>query len=84
MKMKDSRISSPLLYKVCIGFMLLSLLLPMERSFHFPNNTIGVILFVANSFFALTAKRLFKKTDTAIKPEAKPEKLHTGGVFKIH
>jgi protein-S-isoprenylcysteine O-methyltransferase Ste14 len=77
----DFRITPPQLYKVCIGFMVLSLLLPMERRIHFPYNMIGVIFFIAGAIFALAAKRLFIKTNTPILPEATPEKLHTLGIF---
>lgn len=78
---KNFRITPPQLYKVCIGFMVLSLLLPMESSIHFQYNMIGVVFFVIGVSIALAAKRLFQKTKTPISPEAKPEKLHTLGIF---
>ena len=76
-------ITPPQLYKIFIGIMLLLIVVFKERSIHFPYNLIGVILFIAGVLIALTAKRLFKKTDTPISPEAKPKKLHTKGIFNF-
>jgi len=79
---KIFRFSPPLLYKLCIGIMLLSLILPIQRSITFPHNLGGIILLVIGVHIALVAKRLFKKTNTPMSPEAEPIRLHTQGVFK--
>jgi len=80
---KNLGISPPQLYKIFIGIMLLSMVVFKERSIHYPYNLIGVILFIAGVLIALAAKRLFKKTNTPISPDAKPEKLHTKGIFSF-
>jgi len=74
-------ISPPQLYRIFIGIMLLLMVIFKERSLHFPYNLIGVILFIVGVLVALAAKRLFKKSDTPLNPEAKPKKLHTTGIF---
>ena len=76
-------ISPPQLYKIFIVIMLLFMVVFKKRSIHFPYNMIGVILFFTGVLIALAAKRLFKKSDTPLSPEAKPEKLHTKGIFNF-
>lgn len=76
-------VSPPLLYQLFIVFMLIIWGLPTARFIHFPINLIGIGVFLAGAYLALTAKKLFKRTDTPIRPGSKPVRLHSEGVFKF-
>lgn len=77
------KISPPLLYKLFIALMLVSVFLPIPKQIHFPFNLTGIILFVAGAYIAIDTKRMFKKTSTPISHLADPVKLHTNGIFRL-
>jgi protein-S-isoprenylcysteine O-methyltransferase Ste14 len=76
------KINPPLIYKIFIGLMVLSLLLPINRQVQFPYNLTGLLPFVFGSYMALASKKLFKQTSTPMHPFSQPTQLHQRGFFK--
>ena len=76
-----TKISPPLLYKICIGAMLISRAFNLNDRLPLPYSISGLLLLLSGSLLALRAKSRFKRTNTPISPNAKPEKLHMCGVF---
>jgi protein-S-isoprenylcysteine O-methyltransferase Ste14 len=79
----ELRIYPPMIYKICLVAMLFSLFVFDEGSICLPFRIIGLILFVVGAQIAMKAKRLFMKSSTLLDPLAKPNKLHTQGLFAL-
>ena len=58
-------------------------LLPINVVIPLPFNLVGIPLFLVGATLALSAKRLFKTTNTPIKPFDPPIRLHQNGMFSI-
>jgi protein-S-isoprenylcysteine O-methyltransferase Ste14 len=77
------KFTPPFLYKLFIGLILITVLLPLSMQIVFPFNLSGLILLFVGSYIAISTKKMFKQTQTPIKPDATPKKLHTEGIFRF-
>jgi protein-S-isoprenylcysteine O-methyltransferase Ste14 len=82
LNMKENNLNPPFLYKMFILFMIISMLFPLTGKIEFPYNLFGIVLLIAGIYIAASTKKLFKKTQTPMNPEANPVKLHTSGIFR--
>lgn len=77
-------LSPPMLYQLCILFMLvLHFMVPIYQFVEKPYTYAGAVLFVAGVLLAVKAKRQFQEAGTPMRPSKNRGTLHTEGAFRI-
>jgi protein-S-isoprenylcysteine O-methyltransferase Ste14 len=57
-------------------------LLPSTRIIHFPFNLLGAVICLLGIYISISTRNSFQKMNIPMYPSAKPNKLHTKGVFR--